>query len=427
MKYTIIFVLCLFISGCGKTPKPGAGEARMSQAPAGPVQVEFWHGMGGPLGEVLKEMINQFNRSHSDIVVKGVHMGSYDTLQQKIIASLMAKTNPDIAQCYEALTIKLIDAGKLTALDRFIDADPAFNKADIVPVLLDNNRYDGVLYSLPFNKSVPVLYYNKEMFAAAGLDPEHPPANWEEFLEFSRILTKDLDGDGKPDQFGQAMTNSAWIFECMLLQAGGRLLSEDGTRVEFDSPEAVETLDYLIKTLNEAAYKTTGFDHQNDWIARKAGMVEGSCVSRTYMAANIKFDYGIAPLPAHRKQAVILSGTNVVLFKSNPDKEKAAWEFIKWFTMPDQTAHWSLSTNYIPVRKSAIDTPAMKDAITRDPYLKVLFDQLQYADFEPRQAEWYGSRQLLEQALDTALIERKDSAGYLKDITVKIIKELSGK
>jgi len=181
----------------------------------------------------------------------------------------------------------------------------------------------------------------------------------------------------------------------------------------------------LIKTLNNVAYKTTGFDHQNDFIAGKVGIIMGSSVSKVFMKKQITFDYGIAPIPGDKKKAVILSGTNVVLLKSNPTKQKAAWEFIKWFTEPEQTAYWSIHTNYLPVRKSAMETAIMKKALKEDKGFNALSSQLEYSEFEPRMPEWYTARQILQQALDKALIEKGNSETYLKEANIKINEELS--
>jgi len=428
MKFLSVFLIVffLFLVGCGApTNKSKNNDDKVTQN--NKTEIIFWHGMGGPLGKTLDELIQKFNATHDNIVVKGVHMGSYDTLQQKIIASLMAKTSPDIAQCYEALTMKLLSAGKLVCLDDYIKKEKNFNLADIYPVFIKNNTYNGKIYSFPFNKSLPLLYYNKDMFKKAGLDPEKPPKTWDEMYDYSVKLTKDLDGDGKIDQWGQAFSTSAWIYECMILQAGGEIYSKDSKKAEFDSLESVKSLEYLIKTLNNVAYKTVGFDHQNDFVAGKVGMIMGSSVSKVFMGKQITFDYGIAPLPKDKKKGVILSGTNVVVLKSNTAKEKAAWEFIKWFTAPEQTAYWSIRTNYLPVRKSAMNTDIMKSALKNDIGFDALSSQLDYADFEPRMPEWYTARQILQQALDKALIEKGDAAIFLKEANKKINEELSQK
>nr|HPQ41466.1 extracellular solute-binding protein [bacterium] len=151
-----------------------SGCAVNEPVPEGRVLINFWHGMGGPLGKVLNELINEYNASQSRYFIRGVNMGSYDTLQKKILASVVAGRSPDISQNFEALTLKLSRAGKLVCLDDLIarEPDPAAFKADIIPVMLRNNTFNGKLWSFPFNKSVPVLYYNKDMFREAGLDPD---------------------------------------------------------------------------------------------------------------------------------------------------------------------------------------------------------------------------------------------------------------
>ena len=152
------------------------------------VTVVFWHAMGGPLGAVMDDLINRFNASQQKYHIKGVPMGSYDTLAKKILASLVAGEAPDISQNYETLTKKFIKHNKIVCLDDLIGSDPTNIKDDIIPVLLRNNTFNGKLYSFPFNKSVPVLYYNKDLFRKAGLDPDRPPETLTELASYSHHI-----------------------------------------------------------------------------------------------------------------------------------------------------------------------------------------------------------------------------------------------
>ena len=155
-------------------------------------EIVFWHAMGGPLGIVMNRMIDRYNAGQENYHVKSVNMGGYDTLAKKVLASLVANEAPDISQNYETLTKKFIRHNKIVCLDDLIEADIAKGgediKKDIIPVLLENNTFGGKLYSFPFNKSVPVLYYNKDMFKEVGLDPNAPPKTLDELAEFSKTI-----------------------------------------------------------------------------------------------------------------------------------------------------------------------------------------------------------------------------------------------
>lgn len=400
---TLVFV-CVALCGCSRQ---GEDEAD------GRVVVRFWHAMGGPLGDILDEMIDEFNAAHPAWHIKSESMGTYNSLSQKILASIIAGNQPTMAQAYESWISRLIEAEKGSAIADMTDMNGGremVSSGDIYPVLIADSTYGGRLMSLPFNKSVPVIYYNKELFRDAGLDPEKPPSTWEEFMEVSKKLTVDLDGDGKVDRWGHMFSDQATYFECLLGQNGGRLLSTGGDRVLFNSPEGVEALMYLVDLVHKhmgADFYLGGYQHQVDWMGGKVGMIFASCVSKTFMRDQIKFDWGIAPLPRGRKKSVLIYGTNIVIFSAAPpDKQRVAWEFIRWFTDTEQTARWSMETNYIPVRKSALATGKMVGHFKEDPDALVSIKELEYTFFEPRLPNWLECRRFLGDAVKEALLEK---------------------
>ncbi len=404
-KAVIVAQLLFFL------PFFGCSEGTVEEEEGGKITIRFWHAMGGPLGEVLNAMIDEFNATHPEYFIKADSMGSYEALKQKILASILARNQPDMAQAYEAWISTLIGGDALVDLG---ELDPDFaaelksEKSDFYSVFIKNSFYDGRLMSLPFNKSVPVIYYNKDMFRRAGLDPDKPPETWEEFIEVSRRLTRDLDGDGAPDQWGHEFTDHATYFECLLVQNGGRLLGEGGTAMTFNSPEGVEALQFLLDLVRKyraADFYLGGYQHQVDFASQKVGMIVASCVSRTFMRKQLKFDWGMAPLLKKKRRAVLVYGTNIVIFaRSSPAKQKAAWEFVKWFTSPENSARWSLKTNYVPVRKSAMKLQVMQDEFKSNPSSLVPIQSLNYAFFEPRIVLWLRIREYLGDAVKETLL-----------------------
>jgi ABC-type glycerol-3-phosphate transport system substrate-binding protein len=189
------------------------------------------------------------------------------------------------------------------------------------------------------------------------------------------------------------------MFENLLLQNGGKLMEEDGTTPAFNSPEGVEALAFLKKMLaGDVGYITAGYEYQNDFLAGKVAMMEGSTVSIAFIQDQLSFDMGIAPLAEKKRPAVIVAGTNVVIFESSrPEKKLAAWEFIKWFTDTENTARWSAETGYVPVRRSALESAVMLQRFEEMPGLREVYEQLSYAEYEPRTAIWFAGRKWLEE------------------------------
>ncbi len=366
-------------------------------------EVVFWHAMGGPLGDALIELVEDFNSTHPNIHIKAINMGNYSALSTKLMASIQADEQPDIAQAFESWIANFMEADKLVAMDSFIENDPAFRATldDIYPVFIKSNTFDGRLWAFPFNKSVRVMYYNRDAFFQHGLDPYSCPQTWDEFREYCRKLTVDEDNDGVPEVYGTTFPVSAWQFENLLLQAGGEVMSPDSMTPLFNQEPGVEALNFLSALLNEdhSAYLSTGYEGQNDFLAGKVAMVEGSSVSMAYLQlTGINFYMGIGPIPVRETKRNIISGTNVVIFKGpDPEVEKAAWEFVKWFTDAPQTARWSDMTYYMPVRKSAFEEPVLKERMETYPEIAAVYDQLNYSTFEPPIAEWYSARKHLEE------------------------------
>lgn len=412
----LILVMVLFVFPCCSQP-PAEGK------PGKEIVVRFWNAMGGPLGTILNSMIDEFNSDHPGWHIKSESMGNYETLKQKILASVVADNQPDMAQAYEAWISTLLGGDVLADLG---ELDPEFKQEelkDFFPVFIEDCLYDGKLYSLPFNKSVPVIYYNRDMFQRAGLDPYRPPRNWEEFSLTCQQLTRDLDGDGNPDQWGYEFTDHATYLECLIIQNRGELYDRNSSELLFNQPRGIEALQYIIDLVRKfrvADFYLGGYQHQVDFAAQKVGMIIASCASRTFMSRQLNFDWGIAPLPAHKKRASMVYGTNIVIFSdTSPEKKKVAWEFIKWFTSPENSARWALKANYVPVRISSLELPIMQSEFRKNLDSRVPIDELKYAFFEPRFDQWLRIRDYIANAVKEALLGKRTPAQALNKAAEK--------
>jgi multiple sugar transport system substrate-binding protein len=379
--------------------------------------------MGGPLGELLEDtLVAEFNTTHPRIQVVPVSMGNYRALSQKIMASVMAGEPPVLAQAYETWTAQLIDGEVLVSLDSMMAQDDGYGREDwerFYRVFRENNTFGGRIYSFPFNKSVPALYYNADLFDSLGLAP---PTTWDEHRDLLRALSYDGNGDGDLlddcDRWGTAFTVSVWMFENLLAQNGGRLLSPDGRSTAFAGPEGVEALRFLadLVHVDGTAYLSSGYEHQREFTEGRVGMVQGSVVSLSFMQQDMRrraesglstFEIAVAPLPANRERAVFIAGTNVVLFAGHDrGTTEGAWEFVKWFTEPEQQARWFAGTGYLPVTEAALDHRAARHRMSESRGLEEVIDQLGYARFEPQISAWYNGREFLSEAVEIALYGR---------------------
>lgn len=447
MRFTILTALTLFLLalwGCG--PSQRADEFNEK----GQLKIVFWHAMGGPLGDVLKGLIQEYNESQGKYYIHPEFMGRYDILEQKIIASVMAGRTPDVAQMYEGVTMLLTrDEGEesLQALNPWVEKWDGW--AQIFPAFQENSTYDnGVIYSLPFNKSFPVLMSNREILKLIG--KKNPPENWAELASYAKEIHERVGYDKelrKPvlksqaqnpeDIMGYAFAVDPWLFEVMLLQNGGQMANEEQSEVYFNSEFARESLNWFVKGVQEGwAYRTEGYNHQNEFGAQKVAFIITSSVSQKFMQKKLNFDFAVTPVPSGREREVsIMSGTNVAIFEGIGEaRTGGAWDFISWLNSPEITSKWARNTFYVPTRRDALQRPEMQDYYKNVEGASASIDQLEIGDMEPRSSAWYRCRIILRSYMEKVIshIEKGDDENpdslikrYLDMATKRMNRELS--
>jgi ABC-type glycerol-3-phosphate transport system substrate-binding protein len=390
--------------------------------PSAKTTVTFWHAMGGESQKTLKTMVDRFESTHANIHVELVGMGNYDALSQKLMGAVAAKNPPVIAQMYENWTTQLYAGGELVYLDSFVhgpDGFSAADMADIYPALLENNTWDGKLLTLPFNKSVPVYYYNVPMLAAAG----HPefPKTWPEFRDAAIKLTK-RDAAGNVETWGAAGGTDIWIFGSMLYQRGTRFLDREDGRPLFNDPEAVAALQFQVDMVLKDKVQNTdvGRTPMDDFLVGRMAMLTGSSTWRAPVVDKESFPVGMAPIPTWGKPAAVVYGTNVGMFRrATPAQKAAAWTFIKWFTSPEQQVEWSLGTWYVPIHRRSLDDPRMAERLASTPGLRAAYAQMDCAVFEPRGLKWLAGRKALVEELEQAMLGAKSPRQALDDAAAR--------
>ena len=385
-------------------------------------EIHFWHVMGGPLGRVLDSLIYEYNHSHS-ADIKSVNMGSYDAIAQKLMGAVAVNDPPVMAQMYESWAQTFYKKDQLVPISDFISDDSILN--DLFPVFYKDNLIDGKLVTFPFNKSVPVFYYNKDWFDKEGIEF---PKTWDDFKKISKRLTRDVDGDGEIDIYGFAFPVSVWLFESILVAKGGKIMDEKSGEVLFYSKEGIESLRFLKSFLDEdIAYLSTGYQHQDDFLSGKVAMITNTIVSYSFMRKKFKFTVGMAPMPGDKENKVIISGTNVGFFKNDKEILKKAADFLKFFLRKDVQIAWAKESFYLPVRKSVLEQAEMKAHLDTIPGLREAMAQLNNAIFEPRNELWFAGRKYLGEAIEKVLRGKLTSDQALKEAKEKIEKERSSR
>ncbi|WP_165845039.1 extracellular solute-binding protein [Candidatus Cryosericum terrychapinii] len=386
--------------------------------------VPFWEAMAAALGTSLKGLTDEFNATHPSMEVQLVQMANYTTLQTKTIGAIAAKDPPLIAQAYENWAAQYATGFYLSTFDSYINGSNGLSKAEIAdffPKMWDSSKLaDGKRYMMPFNKSNVVLYYNKDMFKAAGIT--RAPTTWQEFADDCAKLNK-VDDKGDQIQWGASHTPSVDLWYGLVYAYGGRVLNDTYDQVLFANNNGVKAGTQLFADLFAKKYMhyTTAYGDQTDLGVGKAGMTFGSVAGRTYYEQAIagKFELGEAPLPAGPAgEAAALYGTNIVMFGNAPKytqrQKDAAWAYIKWFTSPHTQAVWAAQTGYMPARQSSLKDPVLIAAYAAKPETRAGLEQLSGSVLEPPTGGWNDARNKITTNLQNIFLGKVTVADGLK-------------
>jgi len=266
-----------------------------------------------------------------------------------------------------------------------------------------------------------VMYWNKDLFKAAGLDPNKAPATWTELKDAATKLTQ-KDASGKVGTWGVQIPSSGfpyWLFQTLSTTNGAMLANEAGTAVKFDDPKVVEALQYWVD-LGKAGIHPPGVVEwgttPKDFFEKKAAIIFTTTGNLTNIKANAKFDFGVGMIPGNARKGSPTGGGNFYIFKkSTPAQQQAAFEFVKWVTQPERAAQWSIDTGYVAVSPAAYDTPALKQYGQGFPAALVARDQLPVAVAELSTHDNQRVTKALNDGLQAALTGSKTAAQAMKD------------
>ncbi len=387
---------------------------------AGPITVTFWHGMSGVLQDPVTELTRDFNALNPGITVNAQYQGTYTILNQKLIAAVAAGNPPTITQAFATWTDQLIRANAIVPIERFIHGPDGLSPDelnDIVPVLRQANTFNGVMWTMPFNKSLYILFYNVDLFKQNNLKV---PQTWDELVMVAKALTK--EEGGRVTRYGFVVRPETDQFTTMLLTNGGAFL-RGSKEVAFNSPAGVEALQFLVDLVQKhrVAYVLNDFATA-DFGAGKVAMFVATNPGLSFAkdAAAGKFEIGTAPLPYKTTRATLISGTDVAISaKATPEQQAAAWKYIKFITGTTGTTRWSMRTFYMPVRRSARESTLMQVYLRSNPLHRAGLDSLGIAQTEPNMAEWNEIRDIIKAAVETALLGKATPKQALDDAAAK--------
>jgi sn-glycerol 3-phosphate transport system substrate-binding protein len=384
--------------------------------------------VGGPITKIIDGYAASFEKDNPGISVKPIYAGTYQETIAKALTAHKAGTPPVVAVLLSTDMFTLIDEEAVVPFDDFAkgDAEQTWIKS-FFPAFMENSQTGGKAsdvktWGIPFQRSTIVLYWNKEAFKEAGLDPDKPPATWAEETAFAEKLTK-RDGGGNVSQWGMQIPSSGfpyWLFQGLTTQNDAILMNAEGDRTFFDKPAVAAALErwvdlgrkYKVMAPGVVEWGTT----PKDFFERKTAMMWTTTGNLTNVRANAKFPFGVAMLPANKRRGSPTGGGNFYIFKkANAAQQEAAVKFAQWMTSPERAAQWSIDTGYVAVRPDAWETAAMKDHVAGFPAAAVARDQLKYAVAELSTHDNQRVVKALNDGLQAALTGAKPAAQAMAD------------
>jgi sn-glycerol 3-phosphate transport system substrate-binding protein len=390
-----------------------------------PVEVPFYYpvAVGGPITKIIDGYAADFEKENPGIKLRPIYSGSYQESIAKALTAVKSGEPPVTSILLSTDMFTLIDEDAIVPFDDLIKTreDRDWLKS-FYPAFMENSQTGGKTWGIPFQRSTIVLYYNKDLFKEAGLDPNKPPATWHEMTEYAQKLTK-RDASGRVTQWGVQIPSSGfpyWLFQGLAIENGANLMNQAGTEVYYDKPAVIEALQYWVDLVNKYKVHPPGIVEwgttPKDFFERKVAMIWTTTGNLTNVKNNAKFDFGVAMLPANKQRGSPTGGGNFYLFKkSTPQQREAAFKFIKWATSPERAAQWGIDTGYVAVRKDAWDTSVMKQYVAGFPAAAVARDQLPYAKAELSTHDNQRVTKALNDGLQAALTGTKKPDQAMKD------------
>lgn len=347
--------------------------------------ITFWHSMGGVNGEAIDTLVEKFNKENTyGIKVDSQYQGSYDDAINKLKSAQIGNMGADLVQIYDIGTRFMIDSGWVVPMQKLIDQD-GWDLSQVEPNIAAYYTVNETLYSMPFNSSTPILYYNKDMFEKAGIIkvPESLPG--------IAAMGEDLLNKGGAGEV-ISLGIYGWFFEQFTCKQqafyanneNGR--TDPATAVDFDKNGAgLKTLS-AWKDLSDKGYAPNvgrgGDAGLADFSAGKAAMTLGSTASLKQILNDVngKFEVGTAYFPkvsdSDEGGVSIGGGSLWALNNEDSQKQQAVWEFVKFLVSPESQAYWNSQTGYFPVTLAAHEEPMFKENIQKYPQFQTAIDQL---------------------------------------------------
>ena len=405
-------------------------------------EIHFWHAMGGQLGESVDALVKQFNETQSEWEVKTLRKGTYPETLTAAIAAYRQKNPPHIVQVFDVGTQTMMLSGAVYPVSQLLkEQEIKVDWNDFIRPVTGYYSKDGQLYSMPFNSSSPILYYNKDAFKKAGLDPEKPPATWKEVGEASKkILAASAAKCGFTTSWPSwTMLENTFPWHDQPFATNQNGYTGLDTKLLINGEFGVKHIGQLAAWQKEGIYSYGGRMGQPD-----PKFINGDCAMLIQSSAviggfkkSLKYAWGTSQLPhwgpPYKKQNAIVGGAPLwVMRGQKPADYKGVAQFLKFLAEPHQQMWWHVTTGYLAVSHTALKNLEAAYHFKKYPEQWTAFSQLSAKPTANSQGIRLGNfvqiRDAIESELENIFAGKKTAKQGLDDAVAKgneILKEFA--
>lgn len=383
-----LFVCSLVLTACTNSEN---NDTSSDDSDDGKTKVQFWHSMSDDNGDALEDIVDDFNEQSDDVEVEATYQGSYDDSMAKLRAVGDSDEAPALVQVYEIGTKYMSESDFITPMQDFVD-EHDFDLDQLDENIVNYYTVDDELNSMPFNSSNAVMFYNKDMFEEAGLDPDDPPQTFSEMEDAAKKLTDD-------DTYGFSFATIGWFMEELLANSEAPYLDnengreDDPTEAVINSEEGYEIFNWVNDMYEDDTFKNYGSDWEDPrgpFFSEQLGMYLDSTANTAEVIKNSDFDVGTAFLPSPDgtdPHGLIIGGASTWMTnKVSEEEQEAAWEFVEYTTQADVQAQWAADTGYFPTNSDSYDEEELEDVYDEYPQYLTAVDQLEETTVSPETA-----------------------------------------
>lgn len=378
-------------AGCGSNTKGDTGESAISasqetkkQEPGKTAdkdsgkkaEITYWNGFTGSDGAALTELVNKYNAESTVATIK-MEIMPWDSLYQKLTSTIATGQGPDI------VAFSSPRVGTYAKPGAIVPIDDVFNKGvelNVIPAgYQDILKYDNKFYAVPMNFATLMLYYNKDMFTKAGLDPDKGPEDWDQLADYAKKLTKVNGKNVEQYGFGIASKSTIAMWPILMWGNGGDLIDYGNMKSVINSEQSIGAVQFfsdLILKYNVSPPVLTGAEVDKLFETEKCAMYMcGPWAAGSFQKAGINF--GVAPVPKGPAKKATLGDAVVMVMTKNCENKDAAYDFFKFWNSKETQIEWSLKTGFPPARTDLTEDAQLKT----NPYVVAFAGEANDAQF----------------------------------------------